>query len=119
MARYADCDKCYHRFVCEGDTDKWNYYGECPHYFATADAVPSSEVERYMVKPDGTLEMIPTVESVRQEVAREIFTEIEDIIARNTAHGFKGKYKVFCITGFNGGQITRLIAELKKKYIGE
>ena len=45
MARYKDCDKCYHRYACAGDTDKWNYYGECPHYISAADVVPKSEVE--------------------------------------------------------------------------
>jgi hypothetical protein len=46
MARYKDCDKCYHRHACAGDTDKWNYYGECPHYINTADVAPKSEVAR-------------------------------------------------------------------------
>ena len=46
MARYKDCDKCYHRLACAGDTDKWNYYGECPHYIAAADVAPRSEVAR-------------------------------------------------------------------------
>ena len=44
MARYKDCDKCYHRHACAGDTDKWNYYGECPHYINSTDVVPKSEV---------------------------------------------------------------------------
>lgn len=59
------------------------------------------------------------ITKAKQKVAKQIFEEIENIIARNTQHGFKGKYKVHCITGFNGRQITRLIAEFKKKYIGE
>lgn len=56
MARYKDCDKCYHRHVCAGDTDKWNYYGECPHYIKFADV------------------------AAKTEVARGIFEEIEDIL---------------------------------------
>ena len=43
MARYIDCDKCYHHSVCEGNTDRWNYFGECPHYKPAADVV---EVKR-------------------------------------------------------------------------
>ena len=61
--------------------------------------------ERYMLKADGSLEMIPTVESVRAEVAREIFEEIENII-------------------IDGCEVYHTMepedfAELKKKYIGE
>ena len=33
---------------------------------------------RYMVKPDGTLEMIPTVESVRADTVREMHSKIKE-----------------------------------------
>ena len=33
--------------------------------------------QRYQVKADETFEMIPTIESVRQEVAREIYEELK------------------------------------------
>ena len=48
--------------------------------------------------------MIPTVESVRQDVAREIFEEIEkSIMSPDQSQNYKKWY----------------FAELKKKYIGE
>jgi hypothetical protein len=70
-----------------------------------ADAVPRREVERYMLKADGSLEMIPTVESVRQDVAREIFAELEQTVMHPNwaSQTYKEWY----------------FAELKKKYIGE
>lgn len=67
-------------------------------------AEEKSKVERYMLKSDGSLEMIPTVESVRQDVAREIFEEIEkSIMSPDQSQNYKEWY----------------FAELKKKYIGE
>lgn len=67
-------------------------------------AEEKSKVERYMLKSDGSLEMIPTVESVRQDVAREILEEIEkSIMSPDQSQNYKEWY----------------FAELKKKYIGE
>jgi hypothetical protein len=91
MARYIDCEKCYHRNVCQGDTDKWNYYGECPHYINTADVVPKSEVETLKSiitrKEDEAYErgyaegkadvVITNYAKEVKEYAREIFEEIE------------------------------------------
>ncbi len=109
MARYKDCDKCYHRLVCAGDTDKWNYYGECPHYINAADVVAKSEVERLQAEAeclrnanaDLALALLyecePTKEhfgelekAVRDKVARDIFEEIE----REIEEALKSNYKV-------------------------
>ena len=32
MNNFIDCSKCYHKPVCNIDTDRRNYFGECPHY---------------------------------------------------------------------------------------
>ena len=37
MEEYINCEKCYHFIACDGDTDKWNYFGECPHFISVAD----------------------------------------------------------------------------------
>ena len=55
MARYKDCDKCFHRYACAGDTDKWNYYGECPYYISAADVAPKSEIAREIMLEIDTL----------------------------------------------------------------
>lgn len=82
MARYIDCDKCYHRYACAGDTDKWNYYGECPHYTNSADVVPRSEYEDLELKLEAERSFKPlAITLAKQEVAREIFEEIEKYLA--------------------------------------
>jgi hypothetical protein len=72
------------------------------------DALDYRKAPRYQVKADGTLEMIPTVESVRQEVAKEIFNLIDNYI-----------YIVKTTVSFDLDFLITSIAELKKKYIGE
>lgn len=75
----------------------------------TEDVVPRAEVkQRYQIRADGTLEMIPTVESVRQQVAREIFDLIDNYI-----------YIVKTTVSFDLDFLITSIAELKKKNIGE
>ena len=65
MANCKDCNKCYHRYACAGDTDKWNYYGECPHYVATADVVPRSEAEELQKRIGNQQEEISERKSAR------------------------------------------------------
>ena len=142
MARYKDCDKCYHRLVCAGDTDKWNYYGECPHYINAADVVPKSEVERLEEKcailneknaqlalalfrdfpTTKELEVWEACEAVKTKVAREIFEEIEESISsleyiartpRKTVSVEELKSQVDWVLH---DVVLQTIAELKKKY---
>lgn len=32
-----DCNKCYHKSVCDTNTDRLNYFGDCPHYLPAED----------------------------------------------------------------------------------
>jgi hypothetical protein len=82
---------------------------------------------RYMITENGSIEMIPTVESVRQEVAREILDEFECHISTGI------RILKDCINDTDTDQVKRhllgrlhelcgmekFIAELKNKYIGE
>ena len=61
--------------------------------------------KRYMLKADGSLEMIPTVESVRTELAKQIFEEFE--------------YLIWQFDTRPASDLKTEIAELKKKYIGD
>ena len=86
------------------------------------------ENTRYMLREDGSFEMIPTVESVRQDVAREMTVEMEHEIAEALKSNYKAlsefeeadelyyrvKGKIDALRG-----IQDFLAELKKKYIGE
>ena len=128
MAQCKDCDKCFHRDVCAGDTDRWNYFGECPHYISVDDVVPKSEVEKLSHKCDecaGCTQWKCDCANIELEVAREIFEEIEEEIDRglfvikkilNTKGGrangktvLISKYDVFI-------EAKKHLAELKKKY---
>ena len=91
------------------------------------------ENTRYMLRADGSFEMIPTVESVRQDVAREIFEEIRKELKLAIDNNYKvrkehiERYNIINddIVLVCDGKILALrgmydfIAELKKKYIGE
>jgi hypothetical protein len=120
MARYIDCEKCYHRNVCQGDTDKWNYYGECPHYINTADVVPKSEV--VLASSDAVKMLIECHgyalthdADIKKEVAREIFEEIEKILADDRINR---KLTELGMRFVQNGEPTfeERIVELKKKY---
>lgn len=99
------------RMIAEGDydwktavTNGWNNRAE--------DVVPKSEVDkakrevvqRYMLKADGSLEMIPTVESVTAEFKCLVLNYIRD--------------KDLLLVVFKNA-LEYAEAELKKKYIGE
>lgn len=72
----------------------------------TSDVVPRSD-ERYMLKADGTLEMIPSVESVRANTIIEMISGFEDMLRRfYDDDGFYYK-------------LDKYFKEFKNKYIGE
>lgn len=86
MAQCKDCDKCFHRDVCAGDTDRWNYFGECPHYINSADVAPKSEITRlqsqvnrlkqYDEERDIKLHA-RLIANTKSEVAEQIFEDLE------------------------------------------
>lgn len=85
--------------------------------------IKNTKEERNMLKDDGTLEMIPTVESVRQEVAREIINTIKDFIRSDKGRIYSSEYHEMVCHNI-GVESTKnaledLVEELEKKYIGE
>ena len=130
--RYIDADKLKRDLIdnrCFYPTIIKNAIENAP----TEDVVPRAEVERYQICDDGSLKMIPTVESVRQATAREIFEELGQEIELALDSNYKAreehlaKYKTPCdefIDVVNGKifaleGILDFFTELKKKYIGE
>jgi len=94
MAQYKDCDKCYHCSACAGDTDKWNYFGECPHYVAAADV------------------------ALKSEFVTEFFEELDKFIKANKT-GFYSPHGNYMGQGVSLGMFEDSLAELKKKCIEE
>ena len=71
--------------------------------------------QKYMLKSDGTLEMIPTVESVRREVERELIDLITEILMNNIKPTRVGDKAILEIHE----NIFDRLEELKKEHIGE
>lgn len=83
--------------------------------------------QKYMLKSDGTLEMIPTVESVRQEVAKEIIerfvnkkNELRKFEYQDQNDFLRRTLDFWCyIDNFVGLTGEEILAELEKEYAGE
>lgn len=70
---YIDCEKCYHFPVCKGDTDKHNYFGNCPHYKPTADVVEVRHGEWELHGNDDDLGSTYWCSHCRYQVDEELF----------------------------------------------
>lgn len=125
MARYIDADKLINKMFPIGLVDNGKYTINAKaikvaiDQTPTADVVPKSEVERLEKEVEqlrnnndclikeavfAPMERAHTIIAVRQEVAREIFEEIEPWL-----NDYRNN---FC----SGLQFITFLAELKKKY---
>ena len=119
------CKDCIHFKICN---DYENLVGRedkvaCPDYKSTEDVVPKSEVEhwkeeanRYQTlwcKTYNDFEISELITEAKQEVAREIFKEIETLIPTTNDYNDTSNWFAFI------DQLEELISKLKKKYIGE
>lgn len=109
----AECKNCTHYEVCY----KSGWCDDCANYLPTEDVVPKSEVEKYIVNMNAygltakrLAEENEQLKQAEQEVAREIFEEIDKILETQE------KY-LYCNPSLT--YIYELIAELEKKYIGD
>lgn len=120
MSRYIDAEVLTDHML-ERYNDLCEKYGDYDHYTTgygdaidtientpTADVVPRSEVEE-LKKIYRTYNK--AIKYERQEVAREIFEEIDKEYGENC-----GAYRIDDLTY---GQLWDYLAELKKKYIVE
>ena len=141
MARCKDCiheNVCLHRANIQ--TDTYTYMGvnydteKCKYFKATADVVPKSEVDILVrdlrfknIECDQLRERIT---KAKQEVAREIFEEIEKEIKLALTFSaihkeLSNSEKVYDWESYADGKVGALlhmdnaIAELKKKYTEE
>jgi hypothetical protein len=124
----ARCEDCIHNKVClhkaNIQTDTYAYMGvsydteKCEHYKPTADVVPKSEVARLQEDVDRLQEInnrqVENIKLAKQEVAREIFEEIEERIA---THAFTSKSEDYSDGAFDTiAWVDSKLDELKKKY---
>ena len=112
------CKGCIHDNVCNRDAG----YGwlECPHFINTADVISRAEAARlqsqvnrlkkYDEERDIALHA-KLIANTRQEVAEEIFKEIERVISETKIGSLYGYYFTKDIRAY--------IVELKKKYTEE
>jgi hypothetical protein len=124
MARYTkkDADGRYYIESVNGklESDKFGHtYGEAIDRFAeleNADVAPRAEVERLQEDVERLQEInnrhIENIRLAKQEVAREIFEEIERLITKECLV-FKDENG---IRGYVDASVHYAIAELKKKY---
>ena len=87
----------------------------------TEDVVPRSEYEELSIELEAMRCAANSYkmhfENAKQEVAREIFEEIEEALAQHSyAQCFQGEV---CATSYFDYDLEDSVAELKKKYIGE
>ena len=119
MARYADIDKVMQNLNTNkyGDTNVVEVGIALDK--AIADVVPKSEVERlqhildsYALQYGTVMDKHIVIEKAREEVAREIFEEIENLITNEclTARDSRD------IEGYVKSSVHYGIAKLKKKY---
>lgn len=93
----------------------------CDHFKSTADVVPKSEVDKmenayYRATRKANKNAITAIQNAKQEVAREIFEEIEKLTPKKfteKSQDFEFGYALAI------QQIKNKIAELKKKYTEE
>lgn len=107
------CGNCIHKNVCDLYDivqDPTHAIG-CGNFLDVADVVPKSEVERLenaysraIRKSDK--KAIASIQKAKQDVASEIFSEIEKHVLENC-----------CVTEDDVDSIWKHIAELKKKYM--
>lgn len=84
------------------------------HKWGNKNGIDTTEISLVPILEQETDNIIT---KAKQDVAMEIFEEIEKIISKNTQHDIK--YGQLMVSGYNGRQIARFIDDLKKKYIGE
>ena len=120
MAKESICRNCFHSYVCEQfNENKDDNNKKChflnDHYVPIADVVPKSEVDRltnildsYALQYGTVMDKHIVIEKARQEVAREIFEEIEKL--SNVYQFPKDAHRVLDESDY---------AELKKKYTEE
>ena len=117
MARYIDADALYEKLYPLDLVDKRLYtinakaVADAIANTPTADVVPKSEVDKIENAYNRAIRKvnknaITAIQKAKQEVAREIFEEIEELLKRTCEKGY-------C------GSISDLFAELKKKYTEE
>lgn len=111
------CKGCIHTDVCNQEVGYG--YAECPHY-KSADVAPRAEVARLqsqvnrLKKYDEERDIALHAELIahtRQEVAKEIFEEVERVISETKIGSLYGYYFTKDIRAY--------IVELKKKYTEE
>lgn len=111
----VNCKDCIHYDVCESDSEdvalNLTWANKCQHFKDKADVVPKSEVDRLTVELEAMRGSANSYkmhyEKAKQEVAREIFEEIEKQI------GFY-RMSMHIDRGVKG--IVNVLDELKKKY---
>lgn len=131
----ARCEECLHFEVCEA-LEQGNGLMKvspihCGYYKPTADVVPKSEVDEIVRQwkeeancwQNNYIAELCDNEQIKQEVAREIFEEIDKIIDNHYNRHIFGVEELFdvekeAVMNFSG-DVTYDIAELKKKYTGE
>ena len=113
------CRNCFHSYVCEQFNENKNDNNEkChfanDHYIPRTDVVPKSEVDKTIAEWAYLhADVLNKLEKAKADVAREIFEEISKASA---------DWGCYCISSTKWGYVThdvsRTLAELKKKYIG-
>lgn len=102
----ARCLNCIHCDVCDIDRhEKEHLYGDCSDFLNDTDVVPKSEVERLYYNLQVVLEERA---ETKQEVAREIFKEMQSCLVMRHWHGHD-------ILSFEFDAVK--YSELKKKYV--
>ena len=108
MARYIDADKIDYRFTVVGADENAGYravaFESDIDEIPTADVAPKSDVEIWKQNRFNLYQRLELYKITRQEVAREIFDEIER--------------EIDSIRGMNFAMqaLDDFLAELKKKY---
>ena len=130
----AECKDCIHFCVCSPYTAPNESYPEvdgCKCFRATADVVPKSDADEIAEELSDTIvmkdELFDEVIKLRGElanakakVAREIFEEIDEIMANIEIYVSDRERTNFEIGAYKcHASISLKIAELKKKYTGE
>lgn len=118
----SKCKKCIHFDVCYKRAGNIAKY--CAAFQDKADVVPRSEVEKFIQeidqiqkdKAEVTYLKEQLITKAKQEVAKQIFEEIESLVAKYIDISIQTK----SITSeLNFEDMETDLAELKKKYIGE
>lgn len=128
-----NCKNCIHWGKCSKTNGKTRYYGEtiasdnveelCEWFISTADVVPKSEVERlehilnsYALQYGTVTEQQEVIDKTKEEVAWEIFAEIDNILYRFAYPSLTAIGTINVINAEGYHLRTRDYAELKKKY---